>query len=77
MSDDLPASAPTERADAVPDSDARYAHLRLETDEVIVYDREGTDAWIQSDVTGPVRTRADAGSGPDGVADDADERGSE
>lgn len=32
----------------------RYADVRLEDGQVLLYDLEETDAWIQSDVTVPI-----------------------
>lgn len=29
----------------------RYAHLSLDNGEVVIYDREDPDMWLQSDVT--------------------------
>ncbi|WP_435064214.1 hypothetical protein [Halobaculum sp. EA56] len=53
---------------AVPTDDGRYALLSLEGDAVIVYDRERTDAWIQSDVVSTLPARegsaGDAALGP-------------
>ncbi|WP_135853208.1 hypothetical protein [Halorussus salinus] len=41
----------TPDADAHAPSDGRYARLDLDESTVVVYDRNRTDAWIQSDRT--------------------------
>lgn len=56
----------------------RYDRLSLGVDGVVVYERDQTDAWIQSDVvvTVPVRRPIDVtGSPDDGGSDDAGSRG--
>lgn len=65
-SDDTPATdvarGSDERTDFTPDSGAeigpqagpldsdRYAHLTLADDDVVIYDREAPESWLQSDV---------------------------
>jgi hypothetical protein len=41
-------SASDETGGPVPDTDPRYVDLCLDSGDVIVYDREEADAWIQS-----------------------------
>lgn len=45
--DELPAST-TEPPESALDSE-RYAHLDLDNGEVVIYDREEPDTWLQSD----------------------------
>lgn len=47
--DELPEPT-TEPPESALDSD-RYAHLPLENGEIVIYDREDPDTWLQSDVT--------------------------
>ncbi|MFC7143063.1 hypothetical protein ACFQMA_25015 [Halosimplex aquaticum] len=42
----------------VPDTDPRYVDLCLESGDVIVYDREEADAWIQSTAAVDLETAA-------------------
>ncbi|SHG93375.1 DUF7331 family protein [Halobaculum gomorrense] len=55
----------------------RYGRISLDDDSVVVYDRERTDAWVQSDVayTLPLRRPTGVHEPPDGT--DADAAGSE
>ncbi|MFC7099011.1 DUF7331 family protein [Halobaculum marinum] len=65
MSDDIPAdtaSEPTHQSD-----DDRYARISLQDGAIIVYDRNHTSAWIQSDVAVPLPSGPSAGEAPPDV----------
>jgi len=44
-----PSGRPTDPPETPLDSE-RYAHLALDNGEVVIYDREDPDMWVQSDV---------------------------
>ncbi len=54
----LMSSAPSDTDESIPSSveppetpldSERYAHLSLDNGEVVIYDREDPDMWVQSD----------------------------
>ena len=49
MGDTQENADPSERPPESPLDSKRYAHLSLDNDEVVIYDREQPDTWLQSD----------------------------
>lgn len=60
---------PSHDASSVPDDANRYARIQLEAGEVVIYDRERTNAWLQSDATLSVDARTDGSAAADSVVE--------